>query len=219
VGNYLLALSLHYKQKQAVSATSKYTDCVNGICGQPGLYSKYEEGDKRRNGYLIGDQINKATGAVILMDNGNPLSYTEEIVNFTRAAQNEGVRCVKYEVKEGQLWEQDHDWVLMRYSEILLMKAECLIRLGSSALAVSYISQVRSRAGITTPADVDLDFLDDELMREFTFEGHRRTDNIRMGDFFEANWVTGITPAYRGIFPIPQRELDLNSKMVQNPEY
>jgi len=219
VGNYLLALSLHYKQKQAVSATSKYTDCVNGICLQPGVYSMYEENDKRRNGYLIGDQINKATGNVILMDNGNPLTYTEEIVDFVRAAQNEGVRCVKYEVKEGQIWEQDHDWVLMRYSEILLMKAECLIRLGSSALAVSYIAQVRSRAGLTTPGTVDLEFLDDELMREFTLEGHRRTDNIRMGTFFEPNWVTGATPAYRGIFPIPQRELDLNSNLVQNTGY
>jgi hypothetical protein len=219
VGNYLIALSLHYKQKIAISATFKFTDCVNGICGQPGLYSMYEEGDDRRKGYLIGDQLNKSTGAVILMDNGNPLTYTEEIVDFAKAAQNEGVRSVKYEVKEGQLWEQDHDWVLMRYSEILLMKAECLIRMGSAALAVPYIAQVRSRANLTTPTDVDLNFLDDELMREFAFEGHRRTDNIRMGDFFKANWNTDVTPEYRGIFPIPQRELDMNPKMEQNPGY
>jgi hypothetical protein len=220
VGNYLLALSLHYLQKLAVSASFKYTDCVNGICLQPGVYSKYETDDDRIKGFLIGDQINKSTGSVIIMASGAPLSYTEDIVDFQHALQNEGVRCVKYEVKEGQTWEQDHDWVLMRYSEILLMKAECLIRLGSSALAVPYIAQVRARAGLTTPATVDLDYLDDELMREFVMEGHRRTDNIRMGKFFEANWVTGVTPSYRGIFPIPQRELDINKEtMVQNPGY
>lgn len=219
VGNYLTALSLHYKQKQAISAISKFTDCVNGICLQPGVYSKYEDTDLRKAMFLEGDQISKATGSVILMDNGNPLSYTEDIIDYTAAAQNEGVRVAKYELLEGQLWEQDHDWVLMRYSEILLMKAECLIRLGAPALAVPYISQVRGRANLSTPADVDLDFLDDELMREFVMEGHRRTDNIRMGDFFLANWQTDVTPAFRGIFPIPQRELDLNLLMEQNPGY
>jgi len=220
VGNYLLALSLHYKQKQAISATSNYTDCVNGICGQPGLYSRYEEGDVRRNGFLVGDQISLATGSVILMDDGNPLSYTEEIGDYTKALQNEGVRCVKYEVKEAQTWEQDHDWVLMRYAEVLMMKAECLIRLGSPALARPIIEQVRVRAKLETPATVDLNFLDDELMREFAFEGHRRTDNIRMGDFFKPNTIKKeITPDYRGIFPIPAREMELNANLVQNPGY
>ncbi|HPR60795.1 MAG TPA: RagB/SusD family nutrient uptake outer membrane protein, partial [Prolixibacteraceae bacterium] len=31
VGNFFASLSFHYKQKQAFSATSNYTDCVNGI--------------------------------------------------------------------------------------------------------------------------------------------------------------------------------------------
>jgi hypothetical protein len=219
VGNYLIALSLHYKQNQAISATNNFTYCVNGICAQPGLYSKYEDADARKKGYLVGDQISLATGSVIMMDDGNPLSYTEEIGDYTKALQNEGVRNAKYELKEGQLWEQDHDWVLMRYAEVLLMKAECFIRLGSPALARPFIEQVRKRANLDTPADVTLDFLDDELMREFAFEGHRRTDNIRMGDFFKPNWLTDATPAYRGIFPIPQRVLDMNSKLVQNPGY
>jgi len=153
------------------------------------------------------------------MDDGNPLSYTEQIGDFTKALQNEGIRPAKYEMKEGQLWEQDHDFVVMRYAEILLMKAECLVRLGSPALARPFVAQVRTRAGLDTPADITLSFLDDELLREFAFEGHRRTDNIRFGDFFKPNWLTAETPAYRGIFPIPQRELGLNKNLVQNPGY
>jgi len=219
VGNYFIALSLHYKQAQAVSATSNFTDCVNGICAQPGLYSMYDDADARKKGYLVGDQISKATGSVILMDDGNPLTYTENIIDFTHALQNEGVRPAKYEIKEGQVWEQDHDFVLMRYAEILMMKAECYIRLGSPALARPLVAQIRKRANLDTPAEVSLDFLNAELMREFAFEGHRRTDNIRFGDFFKANWMTPVTPAYRGIFPVPQREMDLNSSLVQNPGY
>jgi len=219
-GHDILALSMHYKQKQAISATSNYTDCVNGICLQPGVYSKYEEADVRRDGFLVGDQISLATGSVILMDDGTPLSYTDGIVDFYNAIQNEGIRCVKYELKEGQSWDQDHDLVVMRYSEILLMKAECIIRMGSSALARPFIAQVRDRVKLDTPAEVTLDFLSDELLREFIMEGHRRTDNIRMGNFFKPNWLkTEITPAYRSLFPIPSRAMELNNKLVQNPGY
>jgi len=220
VGNYLIALSLHYKQKQAVSASSTFTDCVNGICAQPGVYSMFDDKDVRKKEFFAGDQISKATGSVILMDNGNALSYTEDIANFFNAEQNEGVRCVKYEVKEGQTWEQDHDLVVMRYAEILMMKAECYIRLGSPALARPLVAQVRTRAGLDTPADVTLDFLDDELLREFCFEGLRRTANIRMGTFLKPNWVkTSTDDDYRLIFPIPKYAMDMNSNLVQNPGY
>jgi starch-binding outer membrane protein, SusD/RagB family len=220
VGNYLIALSLHYKQKQAISATSNFTDCVNGICAQPGVYSKFDENDIRRKEFLAGDQISKATGSVILMDNGNALSYTENIEDYFHAEQNEGIRCVKYEIKEGQTWEQDHDWVLMRYAEIIMMKAECYVRLGSPDLARPLVAQIRQRAGLDTPAEITLSFIDDELLREFCFEGLRRTTNIRMGEFLKPNWVKSNTDdESRLIFPIPQYALDMNNKLVQNPGY
>lgn len=219
VGNYLASMTFHYKQKYAFSAKADYPWCGNGICGKPGLYSSFDEKDVRRKSMLIGDQIDLATGSVILMDNGNKLSYTEEIADYKHAEQNEGVRLKKYEVKAGEAWERDYDWVLMRYSEVLFMKAECLIRLNKADLAQPLIAQVRTRAGLSTPATVDLKFLDEELRREFVFEGHRRTDNIRSGDFFRPWWEKGATQAYRGIFPIPQSELDKNKNLKQNPGY
>ena len=219
VGNFFASLSFHYKQKQAFSVTSTYTDCVNGISAQPGLYSSYEEADVRRQGYLVGDQISLATGAVILMDDGTPLTYTEEIVDYTNARQNEGIRIKKYEVKEGETWERDHDFVLMRYAEILLMKAECYVRMGTPALARPLLVQIRERAKVDTPANIDLEFIDQEWMREFAFEGLRRQVNIRMGDFFKPWWNKEATPQYRSIFPIPQYEIDLNNNLVQNPGY
>jgi hypothetical protein len=219
VGNFFASLSFHYKQKQAFSATSNYTDCVNGICLQPGVYSAFDDTDIRKQGFLEGDQISMATGSVILMDNGTPLTYTEEIIDYTNAFQNEGVRIKKYEVKEGETWERDHDFVLMRYAEILMMKAECYMRMGAPVMARQMVVQIRERANIETPADIDIEFIDQEWLREFTLEGLRRSVNIRMGDWFNPWWNKDATPEYRALFPIPQYELDLNSKLVQNPGY
>jgi hypothetical protein len=219
VGNYLHSMTFHYNQKYAFSATADYPWCGNGISAQPGVYSSFDEMDRRRGSLLIGEQINLATGAVINMDSGDPLIYTEEIENFENAKQNEGARLFKYEVKEGESWERDHDWVLMRYAEVLMMQAECYVRMGTPDLARPFVEQLRTRAGLEAPENITLDFLNDEWLREFVFEGHRRTHNIRFGDFFEPWWEKGITPQYRGIYPIPRSELDKNQNLTQNPDY
>lgn len=219
VGNYLHSMTFHYHHKYVMSATGDYPWTGNGICAQPGVYSAFEDGDRRKECMLVGEQIHKGTGNVIVMDNGDPLIYTEEIENFTNAKENEGVRLKKYEVKAGEAWERDHDWVVMRYAEILLMQAECYIRLGSPDLALPFVTQIRKRAGLDTPSVLDLDFIDQELLREFAFEGRRRTDNIRFGTFFNSWWNKETTPKYRAIFPIPESELDKNQYLHQNPDY
>lgn len=219
VGNYLHSMTFHYLHRFTVSATGDYPWCANGISAQPGVYSKFEENDKRKASMLAGEQINLNTGSVVIMDSGEPLVYTEEIENFTDAKQNEGVRLYKYEVKAGETWERDHDWVVMRYAEVLMMQAECYLRLGNEGLARTFVEQVSQRAGIEVPDNLDLDFLNDELLREFIFEGHRRTTNIRFGDYFEPWWEKGSTPIELGIFPIPQSERDKNTNLNQNPGY
>ncbi|MDG3581134.1 RagB/SusD family nutrient uptake outer membrane protein [Galbibacter pacificus] len=219
VGNYLSSMTYHYLHQFTVSVTGDYPWCGNGICAQPGAYSKFLDTDKRKASMLEGEQINLATGSVLIMDSGEPLIYTEAIEDFTNAKQNEGVRLSKYEVKEGEKWERDHDWVVMRYAEVLMMQAECYVRMGSPELARPFLDQIAQRAGTETPDVIDLDYINDELLREFAFEGRRRTDNIRFGTFFEPWWEKESTPKYRGIFPIPQSELDKNKNLKQNPEY
>ncbi|KAA6334765.1 RagB/SusD family nutrient uptake outer membrane protein [termite gut metagenome] len=219
VGNYLASMTFHYNQKFAFSPTGTYQWCGNGICAQPGLYSSFDENDMRRKSLLIGEQINLATGSTVMMDNGNPLIYTEDIENYTNALQNEGARLYKYEVQSDEQWERDNDWVLIRYAEILMMKAEASLRLGYEGNALSYVNEVRSRAGLSGLGTVSLKALDEEWMHEFVFEGLRRTVNIRFGTFFEPWWEKEATPAYRGIYPIPQTVLDLNPSLQQNPNY
>ncbi len=222
IGNFLASMTYHYEQKFAFSASGNYQWCGNGICAQPGLYSSFAENDIRRNSILMGPQIDLRTGSTIIMPaSGNPLIYTEEITNIEESQQNEGGRLSKYEDKEGDAWERDYDHVLMRYAEALMMQAECYVRLGNPAAARTFVEQVRSRAGLDTPETIDLAFIDEELRREFVFENRRRTDNIRFGTFFEAWWEKPADPAdkHTALFPIPQQEINKNSKLVQNPGY
>ncbi|BBE16071.1 outer membrane protein [Aquipluma nitroreducens] len=218
-GNYLQSMCVQEYQKFAISRTGNYPGSPNGLLSQPGLYSSFDNNDVRKKSLLEGKQINLSTGKVILLDDGTELNYTEAIGDINAANANEGVRMYKYEVKDGEGWERDHDWVLIRYSEILLMQAECYIRLGNSELARPFVQQIRSRAGLSTPATLDLNFINNELKFEFVYEGHRRTDNIRFGDYFRPWWNKGVTSAYRGIFPIPQSVLEKNKNLIQNPGY
>lgn len=213
------SMSCHYLHRFTISPTGDYPWSANGMSAQPGVYSSFENVDKRKKSMLEGDQISLATGSVIVMDSGLPLTYTENIVDFTNAKQNEGVRLAKYEMKAGEQWERDHDLVVIRYAEILMMQAECYVRLGQAGLAAPFIQQITERAGTEMPATIDLDFIDKELLREFIFEGRRRTDNIRFGTYFQPWWEKGSTPAYRAIFPIPKSVLDTNTNLNQNPGY
>ena len=219
VGNYMSSMSCHYLHRFTLSATGDYPWSANGMCAQPGVYSAFSDTDKRKKAMVAGDQINLATGSVIIMDNGEPLTYTEEVTSLADAKENEGVRIGKYEMKAGESWERDHDFVLIRYAEILMMQAECYVRLGSPDLAKPFVQQVTERAGEELPAVIDLDYINQELLKEFAFEGRRRTDNIRFGTFFEPWWEKGATEKYRGIFPIPSTVLTTNKNLKQNPGY
>ncbi|MFZ4862096.1 RagB/SusD family nutrient uptake outer membrane protein [Sphingobacterium sp. Mn56C] len=222
VGNYLASMTYHYEQKWVFDKQDNYPWCGNGIVAQPQLYALFEENDIRRKSLRVGPQIDARTGATLVMPrDGNPLIYTPEINSITTAQQNEGARLNKYEDKAGDVWERDYDLVLMRYAEVLMMQAECHVRLNNPAAAKPFIEQIRNRIGLPMPATIDLQFIEDELGREFVFEDHRRTDNIRFGSFFKAWWEKGAGPAdkHTAIFPIPRQEMIKNSRLTQNPGY
>jgi len=117
---------------------------------------------------------------------------------------------------------QGNDVPLFRYADILLEKAEAILR-GANATngetALSLVNQVRARAQATPFTSVTLTTLLEERAREFADEGWRRNDLIRFG-MYENTWgiKTDANPNHR-IFPIPTPELQLNSKLVQNPGY
>lgn len=225
-GNFLNWALTHNEQRWAISSTGAFEGGGNSIVAQPGLYNSFDEKDIRRNTMLIGDQIDLRTGEVVDRDPNQeglqPLCFTDEIGDIMDAKDYEGVHWCKYEQKDGEEWERDHDLVVMRYAEVLLMQAECYVRLNQPEKARPFLEQIRSRAGLTgTPETITLQTIEDELKKEFVFEDHRRTDMIRFGTFFTGTWweKNKITPAYKGIFPIPALEMQKNNKLQQNPGY
>jgi hypothetical protein len=118
------------------------------------------------------------------------------------------------------------DWginfIAIRYTDILLLKAECVLHgaPGSQATDVdAVVNQVRARAGLTPISNVTLPQLFDERRREFAGEGLRWFDLQRSGDLLTIMnaWkatedavlhkINAIT-ANSIIYPIPQSQMD-----------
>ena len=118
--------------------------------------------------------------------------------------------------------DQNNDLPIFRYADVLLMKAEALLRGANATMghtAVSLANQVRARSKAQLYTTLDLDELLDERARELVYEGWRRNDLIRFGKY-EIPWgVKTETDINKRIMPIPQDALNLNKLLVQNPSY
>ncbi|MCF2443571.1 RagB/SusD family nutrient uptake outer membrane protein [Dyadobacter sp. CY345] len=118
---------------------------------------------------------------------------------------------------------QNNDIPIFRYSDIVLMKAEAILRGGAATLGhtpLLLVNQLRAeRTTAPALASVDLEFIYAERAREFAWEGWRRNDMIRFGKY-EGKWgfKTDADVNHR-IFPIPRVALQLNPVLKQNPGY
>ena len=63
-----------------------------------------------------------------------------------------GVRLGKFEIAMKATNRLSNDWPLFRYADVLMMKAESLLRLGSADAAATIVTQVRQRAFKSNPA-------------------------------------------------------------------
>ena len=128
----------------------------------------------------------------------------------------------------------DTDFPMFRLADAYLIYAEAVLRGGggSRATALGYINALRDRAygntnGDITDAQMTLPFILDERSRELLWEGFRRQDLIRFGQFTDAtvwSWKGGVpagkvTEAFRNLYPIPSNELSANPNIHQNPGY
>lgn len=204
------------------------------ISTQESFYNLYQPNDYRIEQWVVGPQTYTDEDGVQqpVMDwNGEPMVVTPTIdmlVN-NNGGEAQGVMNIKYEVEPGGLQNMNNDMVIFRLADIMLMKAEALMRDNGGAAtqeAVGLVNQVRSRSfdagdpdAVYTTATLTLDELLDERGRELAYEMHRREDLIRFGKFTDAWWEKEASEEYRALFPIPAEQLTANPNLEQNPGY
>ena len=124
----------------------------------------------------------------------------------------------------------DYDFPLFRLAEAYLTYAEADARMSGgnvSATGLQYIKDLRQRAHASTNiSQFSLQDIEDEWSREFGFEGRRRMDMVRFGNFTGVRriWIGGTAAggtlsAYRSLFPLPSSDLTANKNLKQNPGY
>lgn len=216
----------------------------NGWSTLSNFYDKFEATDTRRGvaysypgslpnpgnrvnvGFLEGQQYNLTTGAALNARNpaSAPLAFTKAVkIRETdpNTLELAGVRAVKYAFDYGTSGDfKKNDYVMFRYADILLMKAEAMLRSSNAAGALLIVNSIRAKRGATPLVSVDLNAMLDERGREMYWESWRRQDLIRFGKYLLA-WQE--KPADAGtknlLFPIPSSQLAVNPNLTQNPGY
>lgn len=112
---------------------------------------------------------------------------------------------------------------IFRYADILMMKAEAILRGGAATSGdgpLELVNSIRRRSGLDDLPAITLDRLREERAKEFVWEGWRRNDMIRFGEFHK-KWCFKYEESDKNheIYPIPFAQMRLNSDLVQNPGY
>lgn len=231
-------LSLNYKHQQAWNLLEKPW---NGFSATPSFLKLYEYQVDRRGpcdsikgtkdegkwGWFLGPVYGEDGNILIMDDKGNlEARMTSNVTSLEEATPNDGARLLKYEVGKGSPNKFcDNDFVLFRYADVLYMKAEAILRGGEGDLAAllqdSEFQLIRSRAGVTPYASLDLDELLDERGREFAWENIRRRDLIRYNKFSQGEWTfKPVREKYLDWFPIPRKMIETSGGLwTQNDGY
>ena len=195
-----------------------------GVCCIPQYISSFDTDDERLKADFIqgqqydssGNPLNCTMGELA----GTPLAYVNEVPSIDNSQEIHGFRWGKFEYAAGITNRLSNDFPLLRYADVLLMKAEALLRKGNAEEAAKLVTEVRLRNFSEHPEkavvsgddlnqdcvyaygrqDTEKTTIDqtviqygrmlDELGWEFSQEGRRRQDMIRFGAFTTLSWFS-----------------------------
>jgi hypothetical protein len=224
-------MGLHYNQTP---------DGWNGFTSLADFYHSFEATDERRGaaypgltdkvglraGFAVGQQFGP-NNVALKQRGGAPLIFTED-VNLNYSTEAQGIRVFKYfphPNADGSVPDnkEDNDYVFLRYADVLLEKAEAIMRGGTDPQGqtpLAIVNAIRLPRGATALATVTEADLLAERGRELYYEGWRRNDLIRFGKFNDpVDQRPATTDKTRTLYPIPLRAVDTNPNLKQNPGY
>ncbi|MGL4629557.1 MAG: RagB/SusD family nutrient uptake outer membrane protein [Leadbetterella sp.] len=190
----------------------------NGFTTLADFYDKFDAADKRRGvpakgdgkefsgigyGFLIGQQIDDKGKNIIDSRTNKPLAFTRD-VPLAGAATDKGIRVIKYHPATAG------KYILARYSEAVLMKAEAQLRGGNAAGALTTVNSIRTIRGASPLTALTENAMFDEIGRELYWEGGKRTVEVRFGKYLDGTGVVK-KDASTLLFTIP------SSAIVGNP--
>lgn len=120
------------------------------------------------------------------------------------------------------------DTYALRLAETYLLRAEIYLALGNTAAAADDINVVRDRsnANLITGADVTIDYILDERLRELLFEEPRRITLGRLGLIYDRtsrfnDYAKNNVQPHHNLYPIPLSEIQANggADLGQNDGY
>lgn len=186
------------------------------------LYDRFDNDDQRKAGTFRKDFVSLIDGSI----------HTSTIPIFTKY----------WEENETNPNNSDANMHVIRYADAILMYAEALNEIGQLSLALVQVNRIIERAhqssdyNETTGDQNELrEIIYEERHKELAMEGHRWFDLVRTGRFVErmkdhAAYEAGVAESNKVeiaqnigdhmiLMPIPQREIDLNPLLTQNPGY
>ncbi|MCU0345491.1 MAG: RagB/SusD family nutrient uptake outer membrane protein [Saprospiraceae bacterium] len=177
------------------------------------LENAYESGDVRKDATIYRAGQTLWDGAQVDAGVANPRYNYKAYASQTQ------------EINYSDWWSGKNIRVL-RYAEILLIKAEAANELGNSGEAVAALNLVRNRAGLADTNASSQDDLRDAIWRErrveLAMEHDRFFDLVRQGRAGQVLRAHGkdFVDGKHELFPIPQRQIDLSGGVLkQNPGY
>ncbi len=175
------------------------------------------------NGFNYGQQYDLNDSALTTRD-GAPLIFSFDCP-LDGAGEEKGVRVLKYHPRNQpvNVDRTPNDYIIWRYADALLMKAECLARQGKMGDALTLVNQLREKRKAPALANIELLDILRERGRELYWEGHRRQDMIRFGTFLLPKPLTGKpdpSPETAKLLPIPQSAIEASEgDLKQNKGY
>jgi hypothetical protein len=120
------------------------------------------------------------------------------------------------------------DEYMFRLAETYLLRAEAYLGLGNLTSAAADINVVRARSNAdpVLPANVNIDYILDERMRELGVEEKRMLTLHRLGKWYDRvkrcnSYYASQADTKYELWPIPQSVIEANreAKLQQNPGY
>jgi hypothetical protein len=120
-----------------------------GICAVPQFVATFDTTDARYiDNFIKGPQY-AANGDKLIASwgefKGKQLFFRNYVAGVDKSDECDGFRLGKFEIAIGASNRLSNDWPLLRYADVLMMKAESMLRTGDADGAAKLVTEVRQR--------------------------------------------------------------------------